>query len=158
MLNRLSDFYVPNQSDLPELSLKEFGHLFSTWNPELQHVKDTDIDELYSQFLRYRDNVLVCGCIMLNQSMQRCVLVKAGVSSKVVWSFPKGKINQAETDVECAIREVRLAYLENFFILLLLLFFCRLLKRLVSIPQLTLIPARVLKRRIQGLVKLQECS
>ncbi len=42
---------------------------------------------------------------MLNQDLDRCVLVK-GWKSSSGWSFPKGKIDEGEADAACAVREV----------------------------------------------------
>ena len=42
---------------------------------------------------------------MLNEEMNQCVLVK-GWKSGAKWSFPRGKINKDEKDLDCAIREV----------------------------------------------------
>lgn len=42
---------------------------------------------------------------MLNQEMDQVVLVK-GWKKSASWSFPRGKINKDEPDLECAIREV----------------------------------------------------
>ena len=42
---------------------------------------------------------------MLNEAMDQCVLVK-GWKSGAKWSFPRGKINKDEKDLDCAIREV----------------------------------------------------
>jgi len=59
---------------------------------------------LYSQFLDYRGQVPVCGAVLLNESADKCVLVRGWKSRS--WGFPKGKINQHEKMVECAVREV----------------------------------------------------
>lgn len=48
--------------------------------------------------------VPVCGGILLNASMTRCVLVQ-GYKQRS-WSFPRGKINRNESELECAVREV----------------------------------------------------
>lgn len=44
-------------------------------------------------------------------SASRCaplqVLLVRGNKSSMGWSFPRGKVNEGETEAECAIREVR---------------------------------------------------
>lgn len=55
--------------------------------------------------MTYRLRVPVCGAIILNATMDKCLLVK-GWSSKAGWGFPKGKINQNEENDNCAVREV----------------------------------------------------
>lgn len=42
---------------------------------------------------------------MLNDAMDEVVLVK-GWKKGARWSFPRGKINKDEPDLECAVREV----------------------------------------------------
>ncbi|KAG0174514.1 mRNA-decapping enzyme subunit 2 [Apophysomyces sp. BC1015] len=55
--------------------------------------------------MQYRFRIPVCGAIIINESLDKCVLVK-GWSSRSGWGFPKGKINQDEEYDCCAIREV----------------------------------------------------
>jgi hypothetical protein len=62
-------------------------------------------DKAYTDFMTYRLRVPVCGAIILNSTMDKCLLVK-GWSSKAGWGFPKGKINQNEENDNCAVREV----------------------------------------------------
>jgi mRNA-decapping enzyme subunit 2 len=59
----------------------------------------------YEEFLSYKNRVPVRGAIMLNEEMDQVVLVK-GWKKGARWSFPRGKINKDEPDLECAIREV----------------------------------------------------
>jgi len=59
----------------------------------------------FSEFLAYKTRVPVRGAIMLNQEMDEVVLVK-GWKKGANWSFPRGKINKGEPDLDCAIREV----------------------------------------------------
>ncbi|CAG8615305.1 22403_t:CDS:2 [Cetraspora pellucida] len=59
----------------------------------------------FADFMQYKIRVPVCGAIMLNDTMDQCVLVK-GWSSRSGWGFPKGKINKDELDSTCAAREV----------------------------------------------------
>lgn len=59
----------------------------------------------FEEFLEYKTRVPVRGAIMLNQEMDSTVLVK-GWKKGANWSFPRGKINKDEDDLDCAIREV----------------------------------------------------
>lgn len=59
----------------------------------------------YQEFLAYKTRVPVRGAIMLNEAMDQVVLVK-GWKKGARWSFPRGKINKDEEDLDCAIREV----------------------------------------------------
>jgi len=59
----------------------------------------------FEEFLQYKTRVPVRGAILLNESMDSTVLVK-GWKKGANWSFPRGKINKDEDDLDCAIREV----------------------------------------------------
>lgn len=59
----------------------------------------------FSEFLAYKTRVPVRGAILLNQDMDEVVLVK-GWKKGASWSFPRGKINKDEKDLDCAAREV----------------------------------------------------
>lgn len=48
----------------------------------------------------------VVGAIMLSPGMDKCLLVR-GWGPGASWGFPRGKVNEAEADAACAIREVR---------------------------------------------------
>lgn len=56
--------------------------------------------------MAYKTRVPVRGAIILNLTMDKCLLVK-GWKKGASWSFPRGKINKDEDDLVCAIREVR---------------------------------------------------
>jgi mRNA-decapping enzyme subunit 2 len=59
----------------------------------------------YEEFLAYKVRVPVRGAILLDESMERVLLVK-GWKKGASWSFPRGKINKDEKDLDCTIREV----------------------------------------------------
>lgn len=59
----------------------------------------------FEEFLQYKTRVPVRGAILLNEDMDSTVLVK-GWKKGANWSFPRGKINKDEDDLDCAIREV----------------------------------------------------
>jgi len=56
-------------------------------------------------FKAFKKNVPVMGGILLDQDMQRVLLVK-GWKNSACWGFPRGKIHKNETDAQCAVREV----------------------------------------------------
>ncbi|KAJ5492205.1 mRNA decapping protein 2 Box A [Penicillium expansum] len=99
------DFIRPLDPALPSMNLKTFAMrifqhcpLMSSWS-HYHHVA------AFQEFLDYKTRVPVRGAIMLNQEMDEVVLVK-GWKKGANWSFPRGKINKGEKDLDCAIREV----------------------------------------------------
>lgn len=100
------DFIRPlDPHSLPSMHLRKFSQLmfqhcplFSAYSAELHQ-------QAYDQFLAYKTRVPVRGAIMLNQDMTHAVLVK-GWKKGAKWSFPRGKINKEENDLDCAVREV----------------------------------------------------
>jgi len=64
-----------------------------------------DHAQAFSEFLAYKTRVPVRGAILLNERMDEVLLVK-GWKKGANWSFPRGKINKDEPDLDCAIREV----------------------------------------------------
>ncbi|KAJ4330879.1 mRNA-decapping enzyme subunit 2 [Ascochyta clinopodiicola] len=100
------DFIRPlDPHALPSMHLRKFSQLmfqhcplFSAYSAELHQ-------QAYDQFLAYKTRVPVRGAIMLNQDMTHAVLVK-GWKKGAKWSFPRGKINKEENDLDCAVREV----------------------------------------------------
>lgn len=99
------DFIRPLDPSLPSLSLRTFSlrifqhcPLFSEWSTE-------SYTAAFAEFLAYKSRVPVRGAIMLNEEMDEVVLVK-GWKKGANWSFPRGKINKDEDDLDCAVREV----------------------------------------------------
>lgn len=86
--------------NLRDFCLRIFEHcpLFSQFPPELYM-------QAFSQFMAYKTRVPVRGAIMLDYNMEHVLLVK-GWKKSASWSFPRGKINKDERDLDCAVREV----------------------------------------------------
>ncbi|CAK9303143.1 unnamed protein product [Gordionus sp. m RMFG-2023] len=63
---------------------------------------------LIEEWKRYRSLIPVCGALILDESLSHVLLVRGygAKNNKGFWSFPRGKINEAENECECAIREV----------------------------------------------------
>lgn len=59
----------------------------------------------FEEFLAYKTRVPVRGAILLNHELDSVLLVR-GWKNGASWSFPRGKINKDEPDLDCAIREV----------------------------------------------------
>lgn len=63
------------------------------------------VHQIYDQFNAYKVKVPVAGAVILDSSLQYCLLVR-GWKSNSTWGFPKGKKSKDEEDSTCAAREV----------------------------------------------------
>ncbi|KAJ5587394.1 uncharacterized protein N7459_003159 [Penicillium hispanicum] len=99
------DFIRPLDPALPSLSLKAFALRIFQHCPLMSQWSHYHHMTAFSEFLAYKTRVPVRGAILLNQEMDEVVLVK-GWKKGANWSFPRGKINKGEKDLDCAIREV----------------------------------------------------
>jgi mRNA-decapping enzyme subunit 2 len=63
------------------------------------------LEEIYHSFNQYKRTVPVRGAILLDPTMEKCLLVR-GYKADAGWGFPRGKLSKDETDAQCAIREV----------------------------------------------------
>ena len=99
------DFVRPLDPDLPSLNLRNFCLRIFQHCPLLSHFSSHHHSTAFSEFLAYKTRVPVRGAIMLNHDLDAVILVK-GWKKGANWSFPRGKINKAEPDLDCAIREV----------------------------------------------------
>eukprot|EP00842_Homolaphlyctis_polyrhiza_P003023 jgi/Hompol1/3721/HPOL_003336-RA len=98
------DFVRELQPKLPSFPLKQFSLTLFKRIPLLSHWAN-DHELAFQQFLQYKTLVPVCGAIILNSSLSKVLLVR-GWKSTATWSFPRGKINQEESEISCALREV----------------------------------------------------
>ncbi|XP_026412985.1 mRNA-decapping enzyme subunit 2-like isoform X2 [Papaver somniferum] len=98
------DNSVEQNPSLKSLSLREFTSLMfnscAALRPYIAHI-----DDIYKDFTSYKVRVPVTGAIILDESFERCLLVK-GWKIGASWSFPRGKKNKDEEDNTCAVREV----------------------------------------------------
>ncbi|KAK9126008.1 hypothetical protein Scep_014854 [Stephania cephalantha] len=98
------DNAVEQNPSLKSLSLREFTSLMfkscAALRPYIAHI-----DDIYKDFTSYKVRVPVAGAIILDESYERCLLVK-GWKAGASWSFPRGKKAKDEEDHTCAIREV----------------------------------------------------
>ncbi|ORX73682.1 DCP2-domain-containing protein, partial [Linderina pennispora] len=98
------DFVREKNPSLPSMSLKTFAGRMFKHCPLLSHWAH-DAETAYQTFLEYKFKVPVCGAIILNEALDKVLLVK-GWSSRSSWGFPRGKINKDEPEWQCAQREV----------------------------------------------------
>ena len=90
-------------SSLPHLHLRKFASkLFNS--VELLKPLKAHYEELFDEFRAYKGKIPVCGCVLLDPSLTKVVLVQNW--AKTSWGLPKGKLNQNEKKSECAKREV----------------------------------------------------
>ncbi|CAK9191467.1 unnamed protein product [Sphagnum troendelagicum] len=98
------DYTMEQNQHLKSLTLREFTslmfHSCSALRPYITHI-----DGIYKDFTTYKTSVPVTGAIILDESYERCLLVK-GWKAGASWSFPRGKKNKDEEDCDCAVREV----------------------------------------------------
>jgi mRNA-decapping enzyme subunit 2 len=99
------DFIRPTDPSLPSLNLRDFCLRIFQHCPLLSTFSDSQHTAAYQEFLAYKTRVPVRGAILLNHDMDQVLLVK-GWKKSATWSFPRGKINKDEPDLDCAIREV----------------------------------------------------
>lgn len=92
-------------NQLPNLPLRQFCLLLFQHCPLLSGFSDDEHVAAYEEFLAYKVRVPVRGAILLDESMEQVLLVR-GWKKGSSWSFPRGKINKDEPDLDCAIREV----------------------------------------------------
>eukprot|EP00126_Sphaerothecum_destruens_P012961 Sdes_comp22174_c0_seq1m20686 len=69
------DFYREKDLNLPKLSMKEFSFEIFRHCPFLQPYVQ-DFSSLFNEFLHYKYRVPVCGAIILNVNLDKCILVK----------------------------------------------------------------------------------
>lgn len=99
------DFIRPLDPTLPSMNLRSFCLRIFQHCPLLSAFSVDNHMQAFEEFLLYKTRVPVRGAIMLNHAMDSVVLVK-GWKKGANWSFPRGKINKDEDDLDCAIREV----------------------------------------------------
>ena len=99
------DFIRPLDPNLPNMSLRTFCLRMFQHCPLFTSFSEDNYLQAYEEFLQYKTRIPVRGAIMLNSDMDSTVLVR-GWKSSANWSFPRGKINKDEDDLDCAIREV----------------------------------------------------
>lgn len=85
---------------LRTFSLRVFQHC-----PLTAHCTLEMLEKAYAHWIGYKKRIPVRGAILLNEAMDSVLLVR-GWNKGSAWMFPRGKINQGEDDLDCAIREV----------------------------------------------------
>ncbi|KAI1264036.1 hypothetical protein F5Y18DRAFT_94422 [Xylariaceae sp. FL1019] len=99
------DFIRPLDPTLPSMSLRTFSLKMFQHCPLLASFSADIHIKAFDEFMQYKTRVPVRGAVMLNEAMDAAVLVR-GYKKGASWSFPRGKINKNEDDLDCAVREV----------------------------------------------------
>ncbi|XP_032685608.1 m7GpppN-mRNA hydrolase isoform X1 [Odontomachus brunneus] len=99
------DFYCTEENPkLKPCNMKDFAtHIFQHIPFLIPHVPH--IDAVLEQWREYKQNVPTFGAIVLNENMTKVLLVQS-YWARNSWSFPKGKVNEDEEPLHCAVREV----------------------------------------------------
>ncbi|RLN44365.1 hypothetical protein BBJ28_00012631 [Nothophytophthora sp. Chile5] len=97
------DFYADQFAHLQHAKLNDFAHQLFAHCPLLRPLAHR-CDELFQDFKTYQRQVPVVGGILLNPSRNKLLLVCNWKGTS--WTFPRGKVNEGETDMECARREI----------------------------------------------------
>jgi mRNA-decapping enzyme subunit 2 len=99
------DFYCTQEENsifvcgIKQFALNVFEHI-----PFLNHHVN-NLNDILMEWRAYKSSVPTYGCILLTPDMKNCLLVQS-FFAKNSWSFPKGKVNENEDPVKCAVREV----------------------------------------------------
>ena len=118
------DFYYEDDTDLPKCHIKDFADQSKATRlidcllrlhcstvvfrhcPFLRHHVD-HLDGILSEWREYKFSVPTYGAILLDPSFEQMLLVR-GFYTRESWGFPKGKVQENESSLKCAIREVRI--------------------------------------------------
>lgn len=100
-----TDQIACQDKSLAKISFKAFCQELFKHVPFLRDLL-SKLDDVIKEFKEYKSNVPTYGAIILDPTLERCLMVQ-GYYSRNSWGFPKGKVNHNEAPILCAIREVR---------------------------------------------------
>lgn len=98
------DFYADQFKHLVHYKLTNFAQKMFEHCPLLQPLS-SQCEHMLQDFKLYQSQVPVNGCILLNKEKTKILLVCNWKGTS--WSLPRGKVNERESDLECAKREVK---------------------------------------------------
>lgn len=87
------------------MNLRVFSLELLAHCPLTAHCTPDLLEKAYAHWIGYKKRIPVRGAILLNEAMDSVLLVR-GWKSGASWMFPRGKINEHEDDLDCAVREV----------------------------------------------------
>jgi len=101
------DYFVENaKRDLPKLNQSNFVNLMLESSELLCSIYGSPKarQSCIQEWRAYCTRVPLRGAVLLNAGMDKCLMVKPWKGDK--WTFPRGKINERESEDDCAVREV----------------------------------------------------
>lgn len=99
------DFYCTQEENVVfSCGIKQFALSIFQHIPSLHH-HTPNLQQILEDWRNYKISVPTYGTILLTPDMRNCLLVQS-FFAKNSWSFPKGKVNENEDPVKCAVREV----------------------------------------------------
>ena len=99
------DFTREREKGLPTRSFDVFAKELFQNVPSLKS-KLKNFDDKLKAFKTYKFSIPTCGAVLLNPTMDKCLMVKGWGKLSNSLGFPKGKCDANETEEECAAREV----------------------------------------------------
>lgn len=101
-----SDNLMGSGQKLPRLNRRNFILVMMEHDQILRGIYPTEQarNQAFQHWRQYMAAVPVRGAILLNESMDKTLMVMQMESEK--WGFPKGKVDEGENDEVCAVREV----------------------------------------------------
>uniref|UniRef100_A0A336KD04 m7GpppN-mRNA hydrolase n=1 Tax=Culicoides sonorensis TaxID=179676 RepID=A0A336KD04_CULSO len=89
---------------LPSCGMKHFTYIIFRHVPFL-NPQLPNLDKVLEEWKQYKLSVPTYGAILISENLKSVLLVQS-YFAKSSWGFPKGKINEHEDPMHCAIREV----------------------------------------------------
>jgi len=102
---RYEDSLADHYSHLPHFKKFEaFAREMCRRSAQLSAM-NARFDELYHKFKDYQHRIPVYGAALLTADFKKVLMVTSFYGG-ATWGFPKGKVNEGEGKLECALREV----------------------------------------------------
>ncbi|CAF2962071.1 unnamed protein product [Rotaria sp. Silwood2] len=98
------DFYCEDDDDLYICNIREFAQQIFQHCPFLRDYVH-NLDSILSRWRGYKLSVPTYGAVLIDPTYEHILLVR-GFYNRESWGFPKGKVQENESPLKCAIREV----------------------------------------------------
>lgn len=98
------DVYCEDDHELNPCNIKDFAQQIFQHCPFLRNYQN-NLEEIFSRWRDYKYSVPTYGAILLDPNYEHILLVQ-GFYNRESWGFPKGKVQENESPIKCAIREV----------------------------------------------------